>query len=159
VTPAQLSEALLAAVRAAVADGELSVPVPATVHVERPRHRDHGDYASNVALQLARAAGKPPREVATILAARLRENDAVEEVAVAGPGFLNITLASAAQGELARAIVKADPHTAVPKRWPSNASTSSSSRPTRPDRSTSATLAGLPSATACIASSRRRAPR
>jgi arginyl-tRNA synthetase len=109
VTPAQLSEALLAALRAAVADGELAVPVPVTVQLERPRSRDHGDYASNVALQLARAAGKPPREVASILAARLQDNPAIERVDVAGPGFLNVTLASAAQGELARTVVEAGP--------------------------------------------------
>jgi arginyl-tRNA synthetase len=107
VTPAQLSEAVVAAVRGAVEAGELSAPVPADVRVERPKSREHGDYASNVALQLARLAGKPSREVAELVAARLRRNEAIERVDVAGPGFLNITLVSAAQGRLARTIVEA----------------------------------------------------
>jgi arginyl-tRNA synthetase len=107
VTPAQLSEAVLAAVRAAIEAGELTAPAPAVARVERPRSRDHGDYASNIALQLARSAGRPPHEVAEIVATRLRRNDAIDRVDVAGPGFLNITLASAAQGSLARDIVQA----------------------------------------------------
>jgi arginyl-tRNA synthetase len=106
VTPAQLSEAVLSAVRAAVAAGELSVPVPADVRVERPKAREHGDYASNVALQLARTAGKPPREVAAIIAGHLSRHGAIDRVDVAGPGFLNVTLASAAQGALSRQIVE-----------------------------------------------------
>jgi arginyl-tRNA synthetase len=109
VTPAHLSEVVLAAVRSAVDDGELAVAVPASAHVERPKNRDHGDYASNIALQLAGAAGRPPREVAAILAARLQRDGAFQRVDVAGPGFLNFTLASAAQGRLARAIVEAGP--------------------------------------------------
>jgi arginyl-tRNA synthetase len=107
VTPADLGDAVVAAVRGAVADGELAVEPPASVLVERPKNRDHGDYATNVALQLAKPAGRPPREVAEIVAGRLRETPGVEAVDVAGPGFLNITLAAAAQGELARTIVTA----------------------------------------------------
>ena len=67
MTPAELSQAILTAVRSAVAAGELSLSVPEQVTVERPKNKEHGDYATNVALQLARAAGKPPREVAEIL--------------------------------------------------------------------------------------------
>ncbi|HLK42271.1 MAG TPA: arginine--tRNA ligase, partial [Thermoleophilia bacterium] len=73
--------------------------------VERPKNREHGDYATNVALQLAKAAGKPPREVAQVLAGRLAEQAGVKSVEIAGPGFLNITLDASAQGELARTIV------------------------------------------------------
>jgi len=107
VTPAELSEAVLAAVRAAVEAGELTVAVPETARVERPKQRDHGDYATNVALQLAKPAGRPPREVAELIATRLREAEGIDKVEVAGPGFLNVTLHSAAQGRLARAIVEA----------------------------------------------------
>ncbi|MFJ5232758.1 arginine--tRNA ligase [Kitasatospora sp. NPDC088391] len=107
MTPAELSQAVQAALSTAVAAGELTVDVPAHVTVERPKNRDHGDYATNVALQLAKPAGKPPRAVAEILAGRLREIAGVAKVDIAGPGFLNITLDAATQGELARTIVGA----------------------------------------------------
>jgi arginyl-tRNA synthetase len=98
VTPVELGAAVRAAVAAAVDAGELAVPVPAEVAVERPKNRDHGDYATSVALQLAKAAGRPPREVAEVVAGRLRGSDGVASVDVAGPGFLNIRLAEAALG-------------------------------------------------------------
>ncbi|MGH8969686.1 MAG: arginine--tRNA ligase [Actinomycetes bacterium] len=107
MTPAELSAAVLAAVRAAVDAGDLSVEPPATVRVERPKVREHGDYATSVALQLAKPAGLPPREVAEAIAGPLRGTHGVASVDVAGPGFLNITLEAAAQGELARTVVRA----------------------------------------------------
>ena len=107
MTPEELSTAVLAAVQAAVDAGDLAVTPPAEAKVERPKQRDHGDYATNVALQLAKPAGRPPREVAEMIAARLRATLGVAGVDVAGPGFLNITLESAAQGELARTVVEA----------------------------------------------------
>jgi arginyl-tRNA synthetase len=109
VTPEQLSSAVRDAVAAAISDGALALSdgVPAQVTVERPRNPEHGDYATNVALQLARKAGTNPRALAEVLAERLREIDGVERVDVAGPGFLNITVSAAAQGELARTIVLA----------------------------------------------------
>jgi arginyl-tRNA synthetase len=105
VTPADLADAVVSAIRAAVDAGELAVAVPETVGIERPKNRDHGDYATNAALQLAKRAGRPPREVAEVIASRLREAGNIESVDIAGPGFLNIRLSSAAQGELARLIV------------------------------------------------------
>ena len=107
MTPDELSTAVRLAVQAVVEAGELSVAVPVEVKVERPKVKDHGDYATSVALQLAKPAGRPPREVAEAVAARLRHAEGVATVDVAGPGFLNITLDSAAQGELARTIVAA----------------------------------------------------
>jgi arginyl-tRNA synthetase len=107
VTPAQLSDSVIAAIAAAVAAGDLSVEPPRVVTIERPKNREHGDYATNVALQLAKAAGRQPREVAELLAVRLRETPGVAKVDVAGPGFLNVTLDSAEQGEVARQIVEA----------------------------------------------------
>ena len=98
---------MVAALQNAVDAGDLSVPVPSTVTIERPKNRDHGDYATNVALQLAKAAGKPPRAVAEVLAGRLVATAGIKQVDIAGPGFLNITLDAAAQGELARTIVLA----------------------------------------------------
>jgi arginyl-tRNA synthetase len=107
VTPEDLAVLILSAVRAAVDAGELAVTVPDEATVERPKNREHGDYATNVALRLAKAAGEPPRQVAEIIAGYLRAHDAIKQVEVAGPGFINIDLASAAQGLLARQIVEA----------------------------------------------------
>jgi arginyl-tRNA synthetase len=107
VTPAELVEAVRAAVRAAVDAGELAVEVPDQLLVERPKNRDHGDYATNVALQLAKAAGRPPRDVAAVVAAHLAQHPAVKSVDIAGPGFLNIVLDAAAAGALAATIATA----------------------------------------------------
>ena len=107
MTPAELSAALVAVVSAAVDAGELAVPVPAAIAVERPKQRDHGDYATNVALQLAKPAGLPPRAVAEVIAARLREVEGVAAVDIAGPGFLNVTLAQGSAAGLAAVIVAA----------------------------------------------------
>jgi arginyl-tRNA synthetase len=96
-----------AVVVAAVEAGELAVTPPAEVTVERPRVKEHGDYATSIALQLAKPAGRPPREVAELLAGRLRQVDGIDEVDVAGPGFLNLRLAQASLGQVARAIVAA----------------------------------------------------
>ena len=75
MTPEQLSAAIVAVLDALAADGVLVLPegVPASVTVERPRDRSHGDYATNVALQLAKKAGTNPRALAELIAARLRD--------------------------------------------------------------------------------------
>jgi arginyl-tRNA synthetase len=96
-------------VQAAVDAGDLSVPVPAEVAVERPRVKEHGDYATSIALQLAKPAGRPPRQVADLLAARLREVDGIEAVDVAGPGFLNLRLAQASLGQVTRQVLAQGP--------------------------------------------------
>lgn len=106
MTPEQLAQAITTALQAAVDAGEISVEVPAEVRVERPKDRNHGDWASNLALQLAKKAGMNPRQVAELVAARLREAEGVAAVDIAGPGFLNITLDAASAGELARTIVE-----------------------------------------------------
>ena len=109
VTPAQLSEALRAALVHAVDDGTFALDpaaIPATVHLERPRQRDHGDWATNVAMQLAKKAGTNPRAFAEELARRLAQTEGVATVEVAGPGFLNIRLDAAAAGELRAAVVE-----------------------------------------------------
>ncbi|WP_278235074.1 arginine--tRNA ligase [Isoptericola sp. AK164] len=110
MTPDELSEALSAALASAVADGTLALDadaLPSSVHVERPKQREHGDWATNVALQLAKKAGTTPRALAEDLAGRLGSTPGIKAVDVAGPGFLNITLEAGAAGELARTIVEA----------------------------------------------------
>jgi arginyl-tRNA synthetase len=106
VTPEELAAAIRTALLEGVAAGDFDVDVPADVRVERPRNREHGDWSTNVALQLAKGAGMPPRDLATSLAERLGRVDGVKAVDVAGPGFLNIILDAASAGELARAIVE-----------------------------------------------------
>ncbi|MGW4884608.1 ArgS-related anticodon-binding protein NrtL [Streptomyces murinus] len=92
MTPVELSRTVLHAVRCAVDEGQLSVAVPERVVVSEPGAGGCGEYATNVALQLARAAGKPPRTVAEILRPRLIAADGIEDVVVTGPGFLNFRL-------------------------------------------------------------------
>jgi arginyl-tRNA synthetase len=110
MTPAELSTALLSALDAAVAAGDLQLSSdgrPSSVTVERPRSAEHGDYATNIALQLAKTVGRPPRDVAQVLAPHIAALPGVAAVDIAGPGFLNLTLDAAAQGELARTVVQA----------------------------------------------------
>lgn len=110
MTPEQLSSTIHDVLTAAIDAGEVSLTsdgVPDHIAVERPRNRQHGDYATNVALQLAKQAGTNSRSLAQVLAARLRQANGIDDVAVAGPGFLNITVSAATHGELARAIVEA----------------------------------------------------
>ncbi len=81
--------------------------LPETVTVERPRNPEHGDYATNLALQVAKKAGTNPRELAGWLAEALASDDAIDAADVAGPGFLNIRLAAAAQGDIVARILAA----------------------------------------------------
>jgi len=104
VTPVELSRTVLRAVRRAVDDGELSVAVPQRVVVGPPGPGGCGDYATNIALQLARPAGQPPARVAEILRQRLAGTDGVADVVVTGPGFINISLESV--GKSAAALVR-----------------------------------------------------
>ncbi|MHC5263311.1 ArgS-related anticodon-binding protein NrtL [Streptomyces sp. UC4497] len=113
MTPAELSRTVLRAVRRAVDDGELDAAVCAAgeerILVERPRAGGQGDYATNVALQLARPAGRPPRQVAEILSRRLGESPGIDGVVVTGPGFLNFRLSesASASGALVTEILSA----------------------------------------------------
>jgi arginyl-tRNA synthetase len=108
VTPADLAGAVLAAARAVFAERDLDASLlPATLGVERPRNPEHGDYASTVAMQLAKKAGTNPRELAQAIATKLGEQAGIKSVEVAGPGFLNIRLDAAAAGEVARTVVLA----------------------------------------------------
>jgi len=108
VNPADLSATLLTVVSRIAADRgtpDLGLTVNDLV-LERPRNRDHGDWASNVAMKLAKPLGANPRELATEIAEQVRTIDGIAAVDVAGPGFINITLDAAAAGALAKTIVE-----------------------------------------------------
>ncbi|EYT47856.1 arginine--tRNA ligase [Kocuria rosea] len=109
MTPEQLSLAVSACLQDAVARGDLALadgaPLP-EVRIERPKNREHGDWATNVAMQLAKKVGRAPRDVAAVVRDRLQGTAGVAAVDVAGPGFLNITLDAAAAGEIARTVVE-----------------------------------------------------
>lgn len=109
MTPEELSATIIDVLSALVAEGAVTLPdgVPAAVTVERPRQKGHGDYATNVALQLAKKAGQNPRDFAGLVAARLETTDGISGVEIAGPGFLNISVSAGAQGLVAAQIVAA----------------------------------------------------
>lgn len=109
MTPAQLSTTIVAALTSLVDDGALTLPdgVPAEVTVERPRQKGHGDYATNVAMQLAKKAGTNPRAFGELLAKQLEQAEGISAVEVAGPGFLNISVEAGAQGKVAAEVVAA----------------------------------------------------
>ena len=101
----QLSADIQVAVAAAFSKGLIEGSAPESITLERPKNRDHGDYATSIALQLAKAAGKNPREIATILQGAIASIAGVTKVEIAGPGFINITLDRASQAELVRTIL------------------------------------------------------
>jgi arginyl-tRNA synthetase len=100
-----LEAAILAAIARAFERGDLLGTIPVAISLERPKNRNHGDYATSIALQLAKAAGKSPREVAELLRADIAELPEVSAVDIAGPGFINITLNRSSQAELVRTIL------------------------------------------------------
>lgn len=101
MTPEELSTLIATRAESVLSrHGKDAAVLPPTVTVERPRNPEHGDYATNLALQIAKKVGTSPRELAGWLAEDLATNSAIETVDVAGPGFLNIRLAAAAQGEI-----------------------------------------------------------
>jgi len=100
-----LAAAISAAIGAAIERGDLVGRIPATIPLERPKNRDHGDYATSVALQLAKPAGMSPRAVAELLQSALLALSEVTAVEIAGPGFINITLNRSSQAELVTTIL------------------------------------------------------
>jgi arginyl-tRNA synthetase len=107
VNPADLSAALLTVVTSiAKRRGHTAEVTLDDVQLERPRNREHGDWASNIAMKLAKPLGVNPRELADEIALEAQKLDGVASVEVAGPGFINITLDAAAAGALAKAIVE-----------------------------------------------------
>jgi arginyl-tRNA synthetase len=99
VTPADLAALLKTTAAAVLAEHSLDTSaLPETITVERPRNPEHGDYATNVALQLAKKVGVNPREFAGWLAAALAEADGIATAEIAGPGFVNLRIEASAQG-------------------------------------------------------------
>ena len=108
MTPADIAASILRILASLQASGSLTAgELPAEITVERPKNRDHGDWATNVAMQWGAKLAANPREFANLLSAELAKEPGVEKVDVAGPGFINITLSAAAAGELAKQIVLA----------------------------------------------------
>jgi arginyl-tRNA synthetase len=106
--PAALSAALLtviAPLAEARREGSSAGITAADLPLERPKNRDHGDWASNAALKLSKVVGANPRDFAGEIAAGLEAVDGIASVEVAGPGFINIRLDAAAAGALAKTIV------------------------------------------------------
>lgn len=99
----QVQGAIAKALEMVISKGELTATAPAEINLDRPKNRDHGDYATSVALALAKSAGMQPRAVAELIIKSLNENNLLTEagiakVEIAGPGFINITLDTATQG-------------------------------------------------------------
>ncbi|MGW7515879.1 DALR anticodon-binding domain-containing protein [Streptomyces sp. NPDC054796] len=117
MTPAQLSRTVLHTLRCAIEEGELSLDparLPGRVVVESPPRRGDGDYAVSVAFPLARAAGRPPREVAELLRKRLVDESGtpgapgIGGVEIAGGGYLNVTLDAEGRTALVADLVRRD---------------------------------------------------
>lgn len=106
----ELTAAIHAALLTEAANAELadlSAVTLESVVLERPKNRDHGDWASNAAMKYAKMLGRNPRDLAQAVAERLLELDSVSSAEVAGPGFINVRLEAAAAGALAKEIVEA----------------------------------------------------
>ncbi len=108
MTPTELSVAIARSLAALQAAGALGAgDLPSEVVVERPKNRDHGDWATNVAMQYAGKLGTNPRALAQLLADQISKLPEIDKGDIAGPGFINITLSAAATGSLAQQIVEA----------------------------------------------------
>ncbi|CAN5627163.1 arginine--tRNA ligase [soil metagenome] len=108
MTPADLAELLKITASAVLADHNLDVAaLPETVAVERPRNPEHGDYATNLALQLGKKVGVNPRELAGWLADALTKADGISAAEVAGPGFVNLRIEASAQGLIVDNVISA----------------------------------------------------
>ncbi|MDO5076557.1 arginine--tRNA ligase [Corynebacterium sp.] len=107
MTPAELATLIHSVAHRVLVDRGLdAAQLPEQVVVERPRNPEHGDYATNVALRVAKHVGSNPRELAGWLAEALANDPAIDSAEVAGPGFLNIRLAAAAQGAVVAKILE-----------------------------------------------------
>ena len=108
MTPQELAEHIRSAVNDAISAGSLNLDpenIPADIVVERPKNLDHGDWATNIAMQIGKKAGLNPRAAAEILKPILESLPGVDAIEIAGPGFINVRLNAASQGELARDII------------------------------------------------------
>ena len=104
--------AILSALELAEKTGLINCQIPEQIILDRPKNRDHGDYATSIALTLAKAANLQPRVIAEVIIKTLNENNllvpaGISKVEIAGPGFINITLESASQGSVVIEILTA----------------------------------------------------
>ena len=104
--------AILNALEIAEKTGLINCQIPEQIILDRPKNRDHGDYATSIALTLAKAASLQPRVIAEVIIKTLNENNllvpaGISKVEIAGPGFINITLESASQGSVVIEILTA----------------------------------------------------
>ncbi|MEO3761352.1 arginine--tRNA ligase [Mycobacterium sp. B14F4] len=110
MTPADLADLLKTTAAAVLAEHGLDASaLPATVTVERPRNPDHGDYATNLALQVGKKVGANPRELAGWLAAALVDKVGIAAADVAGPGFVNLRIEASAQNVIVTDVLTAGP--------------------------------------------------
>ena len=106
VTPAALAELVRSVAADVLTSRDLDASaLPPAVTIERPRNPEHGDYATNLALQVAKKLGVPPRDLANWLAEGLSGQDGIAGAEVAGPGFLNLRIAADAQGDIVRQVL------------------------------------------------------
>ena len=103
----QLEATIKGAISRAIEAKTLSGAVPDAIKLERPKDRAHGDYATSIALQIAKPMGKNPREVAQVIATQLAGVETITKVEIAGPGFINLTLNRANQAQLVETILNA----------------------------------------------------
>ena len=106
----KVAVALLKALEIAKSNGLLNCDLPSQITLDRPKNRDHGDYATSISLGLAKAANLQPRVIAEVIVKTLTDNNlltaaGISKVEIAGPGFINITLESASQGAVVSQIL------------------------------------------------------
>jgi len=100
-----IASAILETLRESQRESQLNCELPNELVLDRPKNRDHGDYATSIALALAKPSGKAPRDIALIIKAGLEKRDDIASVDIAGPGFINITLNQASQGGVISTII------------------------------------------------------
>jgi arginyl-tRNA synthetase len=106
----KVAEVLLKALEIAKSNGLLNCDLPSQITLDRPKNRDHGDYATSISLNLAKSANLQPRVIAEVIVKSLTDNNlltgaGISKVEIAGPGFINITLESASQGAVVTQIL------------------------------------------------------
>ena len=108
----KVAGAIVKALELAKSSGLLNCDTPSQLTLDRPKNRDHGDYATSIALVLAKSANQQPRAIAELISKTLTDNKllaaaGISKVEIAGAGFINITLESASQGQVVVEILSA----------------------------------------------------
>ena len=106
MTPEELSKIIKESLESLIAAGKLEISQSPEIKIERPKNKEHGDYSCNIALVVAKPAGKNPRDIAQLFVDKLGANPSIKKIEIAGPGFLNFTLDSKSMGEVAKTILQ-----------------------------------------------------